>query len=138
MESNKEIKVAIIVGVIMLTICLLVFIFANSNKEEVQNIDLKVYKLYTLDDADKSYEYRECSISTEDLITINSEYKKIANLQEDKKVTNKQINGNYKIVNGNNFIAFDAGDENLVYRSDLPAIFDYDSSVYELVKNLCG
>lgn len=138
MENNKEVKIAIIVAVIMLTICLIIFIFHNAQKEEVINLDLKVYKLYELGGEDKEdYEYRPCNISTEDLVSINNDFKKIFNLNEDNKEKGKQIKGNYKIVSGENFIAFDAGEENLVYRSDLPAIFKYDTTLYENVAKLC-
>ena len=139
MENNKEVKIAIIVGVIMLTICLIVFIFYNASKDEVTDLNLKVYKLYELDseDSKEKYEYRPCNITTEDLVSINNDYQKIFNLNEKNKVVGKQIKGNYKIVAGENYIAFDAGEENLVYRSDLPAIFKYDTSLYETVSKLC-
>lgn len=139
MENNKEVKIAIIVGAIMLTICLLVFIFNRAEKQEVTNLDIKVYKLYELgDDSEEKYEYRECKVSTEDLVNINKEFKKIYNIAAEKKTTGKSIKGNYKIVSQNDFIAFDAGEENLVYRNDIPAIFEYDTSLYESVKNICG
>lgn len=138
MENNNEVKIAIIVGAIMLTICLVVFIFNKAEKQEVTNLDIKVYKLYELNAEEEEYEYRECSVATDDLITINKEFKKIYNLSAEKKATGKTIKGNYKIISQNDFIAFDAGEENLVYRSDLPAIFQYDTSLYELVKNICG
>lgn len=137
MENNKEVKIAIIVGAIMLTVCLIVFIFYQAAKEETINVDLKVYKLYELD-GEEEYEYRQCDITTEDLISINNDYKKILNLNENDKLIGKQIKGNYKIVSGNEYIAFDADENNLVYRSDLPAIFKYDTSLYETVSNLCN
>lgn len=138
MQNNKEVKIAIAVAIIMITFCLIVFLFNKADKQEVTNLDLKVYKLYELDDdSEEEYEYRQCSISTEDLITINKEAKRIFNLDEDKKTIGKSIKGNYKIIIDDKYIAFDADDKDLVYRSDLPAIFEFDSTLYKTVKELC-
>ena len=60
METNREIKIAIIVGAIMLTLCLVIFIFTKSDVE-VEDMNLKVYKLYQKEDGEGN-EYRQCKI----------------------------------------------------------------------------
>lgn len=137
MTDNKEVKIAIIVGVIMITICLLIFIFHKSSVS-TNTVDIKVYKLYDIEGKKDEHEYRSCSVTTEQLLTINKEYKKIKSLKSENKTIGKSINGNYKIMSGEDFIAFDAKDNNYVYRGDIGAIFDYNSSLYEYVKEICG
>lgn len=135
MTENNEVKIAILVGVIMITICLLAFIFSNAKEPKKETIDLKVYKLHVLDEEAKKYEYRECNTNTDDIVTINVEFRKINKLDESKSIKG-QINGNYKIISKDNYIAFDAEDKNYVYRSD-NKLFEYNSSLYDYVKKVC-
>lgn len=134
MKNNNEIKIAIAVAAIMLTICF-VIVMSNKSTKSTQNEinNLKVYKHY---DDGTTKEYRECSVSTNDLITINNEFKKIKVLDEDKKRPGSTINGTYKIVRGTDFIAFD-GNNYLVYRGDTEATYLYQSDLYSLVAELC-
>ena len=101
--ANKEVKIAIIVGVIMITICLVAFII-NKNSNKVENINLEIYKSYQLD---TGTEYIRCNVTTDELIKINKEYKKAVKLKEENKLVGKQITGTYMVRDGNNFIAFD-------------------------------
>ncbi len=136
MSDNKEIKIAILVGTIMITICILAFIFSNAKTPTKENIDLKVYKLYVIDEESKQYEYRECSSSTDDILTINTEFRKINKLDDSKKVKG-QIKGNYKIKSKDSYIAFDGEEKNYIYRSDNNNLYEYNSSLYDYVKKIC-
>lgn len=129
MESNKEVKIAIVIGLIMLTLCAVILISNNSSKKETANTDIKVYK-------NINNKYYECQTTTEDIITINNEYKKIKNLSDDNKAPGQKITGTYRVANGDDFIAFDANNK-LVWRGDANALYLYDSSLYEYVVNLC-
>ena len=133
--ANKEVKIAIIVGVIMITICLVAFII-NKNNNKVENINLEIYKSYQLD---TGTEYIRCNVTTDELIKINKEYKKAVKLKEENKLVGKQITGTYMVRDGNNFIAFD-DDSKLVYVSanGIQAIFEWNSSIYELVSGTCS
>ncbi len=138
MVENKEIRIAIIVGIIMITICILAFIFANAKTPKTQNIDIKVYKLYDKEGTENEHEYRPCSVKTDDISSINVEYRKIMKLSEDSR-TKGQINGDYKIISGDNYIAFDIDEENpKVYRGDTSGLYSYNSSLYEYVKKICS
>lgn len=136
MVENKEVKIAIVVGIIMITICLLAFIFYKSGESKTNTIDIKIFKLYDKEGTEDEHEYRECSLTTDERITINSEYRKASKLSDSKK-TKGQIKGNYKIMSGENYIAFDGDDSNLVYRSDSKGLYSFDSSIYEYVKKVC-
>lgn len=133
--ANKEVKIAIIVGVIMITICLVAFII-NKNSNKVENINLEIYKSYQLD---TGTEYIRCNVTTDELIKINKEYKKAVKLKEENKLVGKQITGTYMVRDGNNFIAFD-DDSKLVYVSanGIQAILEWNSSIYELVSGTCS
>jgi len=138
MIENKEVKIALIVGMIMVTVCLLAIIFNKANTTSNKSIDLKVYKLYDKEGNKEEHEYRACSISTDDLITINSEFKKAQNLSEEKRLRGKQINGNYKIIANDYYIAFDGEEDAYVYRSDTGALYTFESPLYDYVKKICG
>lgn len=137
MENNKELKVAIIVGVIMITACLLAFIFVKSERKASINnqnqIDIKVYKV---NEEDKIYE--QCPITTDTLIQINSEFKSAYRLSDSSRVIGKSITGKYKVISGNNYIAFDAKEnENYIYRGDTKYLYEYDSNLYNIVEKAC-
>ncbi len=136
MKTNNEIKIAIVVAIIMITAILIAIIF--SKEEKVTNsIDLKVYKLYTIDEKEEKRVYRECHITTDDVIELYKEYHKISSLPDSRKVTNEKINGDYKIVSGSEFIAFDGKTTNRVYRSDSTAIYNFRTTLYDKVVELC-
>lgn len=134
--ANKEVKVAIVVGLIMITACIIFYIISNSNNK-VEEINIEIYKSYQLDEG---REYIRCNVSTDELVSINREYKKITKLQEEDKLVGRQINGTYMIRNGEEYIAFDADGNNLVYvnANGIQAIFNHSSSIYELVSSTCS
>lgn len=135
MKNNNEIKIALVIGAIMLTICFVVIISNNSVKNNAQSAtEIKVYKHY---DDGETKEYRECQITTDELININNEFNNIKSLTEEDKYPGYTINGTYRITKGDDYIAFD-GDTNLVYRGDTEAIYVYDSNLYEYVVDLCS
>lgn len=137
MNTNKEVKIAISAGIIMITICLLIFIFFKS-ETKVENLDLKVYKLYEKQNDNTKHEYRECKITTDDLIKISKEYKRVKGLSDNDQVIGKKIMGNYKIISGEDYIAFDAEKEDYVYRSDTKRLYTFNSTIYEYIKNICN
>lgn len=139
-QTNTEVKAAIIVAIIMVTAILIAIIFT---KEETatNTIDLHVYKLYDVEGSKDQHVYRECSMTTDDLIKLYSEYRKITKLSDTYRRSGETINGDYKIVSGNEFIAFDSPENsensNKVYRSDNTAIYMYNSNIYKLAEDLC-
>ena len=135
MKANNEIKIAIGVGVIMLTAILIAIIYS---KQEVatNSIDLKIYKLYEVEGKKDQHVYRECHVTTDDVIELYKEYRKIAKLSKDDIVKGEGITGNYKIINGDDYIAFD-GNSNRVYRSDSASLYAFNSSIYKDVVELC-
>ncbi len=134
MTNNKEIKIAIVVGAIMLTICFVIVVSNMSTKKSNQTAtEIKVYKHY---DDGETKEYRECTVTTDELVNINNEFNSIKLLDDEDKFPGTSINGTYRITKNDDFIAFD-GDNNLVYRGDTQALYLYKSDIYEYVANIC-
>lgn len=137
MKENKELKIAIIVGVIMITVCLLALIFVkaerNSNNSNQNQIDIKVYKV---NEEEKIYE--PCHINTDMLIKINSEFKRAYRLTESSRVKGKTIKGEYKVMSGNEYVAFDVNEEEqYIYRGDTKYLYEFDSDLYNVVEKAC-
>ena len=133
MQTNKELKIAAIVGIIMITICVVVIIFYKSDKK-YNEINIQVYKV---NQEEKIYE--ECNVSTDSIIQINSEYLRASKLSENRRVIGKQITGLYKVVSGDNYIAFDGEkDKNYIFRGDTKYLYEFDSTLYDLVKKACN
>lgn len=137
--QGKEVKIAIVIGIIMITICLIAFVTVNS-KNKVNTLNLKVSKLYeTVDETgEKKYYYQECNVATEDEVYIYKEAAKALNLTEEDLVTGKQIKGNYKVQYNGKMIAFDAIEkEDYVYLKDTDRLYNFQTDMYKLVKNAC-
>lgn len=137
--QGKEVKIAIAIGIIMITICLIAFVTVNS-KNKVNTLNLKVSKLYEIVDenGEKKYQYRECSVATEDQVYIYKEAAKALSLTEEDLVTGNQIKGNYKVQYNGKMIAFDAVEnEDFVYLKDTDRLYNFQSDIYKLVKNAC-
>ena len=124
MKNNKEIKIAIIVAMIMITVCFIIIISNNASKNSRQTAnEIKIYKHY--DDG-----------TTKELAIINEEFRKIMLLDDEDKHPGSTINGTYRVSKGNNYIAFD-GNDYFVYRGDTQAIYIYKSNLYDKVTELC-
>lgn len=135
MQTNKELKIAIIVGAIMVTTCILAFMyFKSSNSSNNYNqVDIKVYKAN-----DETQTYEPCQINTETLIQLNSELKRAYRLTDSNRVIGKTITGRYRVASGDDFIAFDEkSEENYIYRGDTKYLYEFDSDIYDLVVSAC-
>ena len=131
MKTNMELKIAAVVGVIMILICLVVLSQQHSKKNEV--VDLKVYKHF---EDEKNKGYVECIITTEELSKINKEMKRVENLN-DSTLLKGTIEGKYKIIVGDNFYAFDDIDDKYIFRGSDNQIHSFDGETYEIVINRC-
>lgn len=133
MSTNKEVKIALIIGMIMITLCAIILISNNSSKKTKVNTDIKVYK--HIDDG-TTKGFIECYTNTDDIIFINNEYKKTNSLNDNDKYAGRQLNANYKITNGDDYIAFD-DNSGFVWRGYTQAIYYFESPLYDYVINLC-
>ena len=138
MQEKKEIKIAIIVGAIMITICLIAFIFQKSSTEDIEKLDLKIYKLYEVEGSEDEHVYKQCNASTDDLLAMNKEFKKIMNLSTSRQVKGKSIMGSYKVISNDKYIAFDNAKDNLAFRGDTMSMYEVSSTIYEKVIELCN
>lgn len=138
MQTNKELKIAIIVGIIMVTICILAFLYVKSERTSYANkynqIDIQVYKVN-----EEAKTYVPCHISTETLIQINSEFNRAYRLKDSSRVVGKSITGTYRVQAGNKWIAFDLNEEaKYVYRGDTKYLYEFNSNLYEIVAKACN
>lgn len=137
MKTKKEIHIAIGVALLMILICVVIcLVQINSNKANELNI--KVYKLYEVEDSETEHVYKECRISTEDQITLKKEFKRATSISESKAVVGRSINGSYKIVIDDNYIAFDNEEDKIVFDGEKNKLFNLSSSMYEIVINSCN
>ena len=140
MKKNNEVKWAIGIGLIMVTICLVAIMISKSDSNKAEDINIKVYKLNQTAEKMEDYYYEECKIATDELVRINKEYKKTYKLEDKDKITGAKIVGEYKIMQGNNYIAFDKSDKKSypLYKSDKSALYEFESNLNELVQKACG
>lgn len=140
MKDNKEVKIAIVVGIIMLTICLIAFVTTKS-QNKVNTIDVKIFKLFESVDenGETKYQYRECDINNTDIqINIYKETAKALKLSEDKIVFGKQIKGEYKVEYNGKMVAFDKEANKTIYLGETKKLYNFDSDLYETVVNVCN
>ena len=131
MRTNKELKIAAVVGALMIVICLIVVLINTSPNTKV---DIKVYKNVEIDG---QRGYLECSVPESILGEINTEFKKAKKLDTSALAESHQIQGTYKIVSGKESIAFDADDKNEIYNIDEKKLYTFNSTIYTLVKTVC-
>ena len=128
---NREIKIALGVGIIMLGICLVIVLIQN-RKEEEKNIVVNAYKLNENENG-----YVSCSISTEDAIKVNKEFKRALALRDNNALNGKSINGNYKVVINDQFIAFDNDTDNMIYIDKDNKLYNFSSDMYKIIIDTC-
>ena len=133
---GKELKIALGVGIAMILICLLV-VLIQSNKAQ-DDVKVNVYKLTAVEGEEDKHVYKACSISTEDALKINKEYKRIQALRDLNALQGQSINGDYKVVIGEEFVAFDNSADNMIYIGKENKIYKFSSEIYELVVNTCA
>lgn len=137
MKDNGEVKIAIAIGIVVLLICFIIYV-VNNNQLKTENIDIKVYKLFTSEEDETKHYYGECILPDDDLAAINKEFYKIRKKSVNDRLLHETIYGDYKIVSGDSFIAFDDNDKSYVYDGVKNVIYNYDSPIYELIINRCG
>lgn len=131
MNTKKELKIAAVVGAIMLIICLIMLLLNTTSDE---TIDIKVYKNTEING---QRGYLECSVPESILGEINIEFKKAKKLDTSALAESHQIQGTYKIVSGKESIAFDDDEKNEIYDIDGKKLYTFNSTIYTLVKTVC-
>lgn len=137
MKTKKEVSIAIAVAVLMILICVVIYL-VQTNSKTINELNIKVYKLYEVEDGDTEHVYKECRVSTEDQLTLKKEFKRATSISESKAVIGQSINGSYKIVIDDNYIAFDNAEDKLVFDGNKNKLFNLSSSMYEIVINSCN
>ena len=132
MSTNKELKIAAIVGGIMIIVCLLlVAIFQNKNE-----VNIEVHKHVAVEEDGHGY-WDNCDVPSSILQEINTEYKKAIAIKDLTKEVSGTIEGNYRIILDDQMIVFDNKTDKVFYNSKTNKLYTFDSTMYELVINSC-
>ena len=133
MQDNKNLIMAsvAIIGVVLAAL----IIFLPKDGKKVENIKLENVKVYKHHDKTENKEgyYSECHLSTEDVVKVRNGFNKIIELGKDNLVSGKHINGDYKVIIEDKFIAFDKDHNNIVYFGNANVLFKYKSEIYDLI-----
>ena len=137
MLDNKNLILGSI-AVIAVVIVAIVLFFPKNEMAQTDNKleDVKVYIHHEKTKETQGY-YSECNLSTEDLVKVRNAYNKINKINEESLVTGVSINGDYKVIVNDKFIAFDKKHNNQVYYNDINGIFNYKSDIYDIVIKAC-
>ncbi len=137
MDSKNLImgSIAIIVVVILGVLIFLPKNGANAVSVDLSDVEVFVHKEKT--EETEGY-YYPCSLSTEDLIKVKNEFTKAYKVNEESIVTGKSINGDYKVVVGEKFIAFDKENEGIMYLGSLNNLYSVESGLYNIVIKACN
>ena len=131
MRTNKELKIALIVGAVMVIFCVVMVLLNTSSNE---SIDLQVYKNT---EVNGQRGYVQCEVPATILEEINVEFKKARNLNSSHLAQSRQIQGTYKIISGDHSVAFDDDKKNEIYNIDEKKLYSFESTIYTLVTSVC-
>lgn len=136
MKDNKELKIAAIVGAIMVIFCIVMIIYASNNsgvkeQEKLLKNSFMVYKNTTIDG---KRAYVPCE-GDANLIEIQEEFSKIKTATEESTDTN--ITGTYRVGTEKDFIAFDEDHKNNVFIKSKNKLFNIESDLYDKVIEMC-
>ncbi len=144
MNTKKELIIAFIVGLLMIGICCFFIFGKNINRLDTSN--LKVYKLLlkdgvdendeTIDEVDKYY-YVQCNVAPQDKELILKQFYKIIKFKMNQTKSGANLRGNYKVVNNDQYIAFDNNTDKEVYSSETNRVHTYDNPIYDTIINSC-
>lgn len=138
MDDNKNLILGSIAIIAVVLVALILFMPKDKNNETKTDIDnVKVYIHHEKTKEKEGY-YSECKLSTEDLIKVRNEFDKLSHMSMDNILVDSKINGDYKVVVEDNYIAFDKKHNNSVYISGFDAMFSFKSELYDIVINRCG
>ena len=135
--KQNQIMLVVAIGFIVMTISI-ALAYSSKVKPNVNALDIKVYKSHLDDRYESGHVYRECSVATDVLRSLVNEFNKSYQLTEENRVPNKQINGTYKLIYNDKFIAFDNADDNIVYLGSNDALYAFESTMYQKVIEYCG
>ena len=71
-------------------------------------------------------------------MSIKKEFKRVTSISESKAVAGKTIEGSYKVVIDDNYIAFDNTEDKLVYNGNKNMLFNISTSIYKTVIDACN
>lgn len=137
MTDNKNLILGSIAIIAVVLVALILFFPRNEVEQTTNKLDdIKVLVHHEKTDEKEGY-YSECNISTENLVKVRNEYDKAIKLTFDASASGVRINGDYKVMVGEDYVAFDKEHNNKIYISDANMMFNFKSTIYDIVINTC-
>ena len=136
LNTHNELIIAGVVVLIMVAVIIFVVGVNNSKKDKNTN-DLKVYVFKPNPGSKYEGVYNECNLTDSEYNIIYNAYMDARKLDGASRIPDHEFTGNYKIINGDEFIAFD-GDEDYFYSSRLNILLSFKSDLYKTVIEACN
>ena len=137
--DNKNLIIGSIAIIVVTLFALVIFLPKDKNVSTASNIKLdevEVFK-HVEKTSDADGYYSPCSLSTEDLVKVRNEFDKIYDVRDSDVVYEQRINGDYKVVVGDEYVAFDKNNNGIMYLGTINALFKVDSTMYDIVIKSC-
>ena len=71
-------------------------------------------------------------------LKVRNDFNKIVKLTDQNLLNGKKINGDYKVIVEDKFIAFDKEHDNSVYIEEYNGIYEFKGNIYDIVIKNCG
>lgn len=130
MKTKKELAIAGIVSGIMLIFCIIMIAVFNNEKE----INIEVHKHVTINGQEG---WIPCNVPETILAEIETEYDKAIVFKDPTKVASGTIEGKYRIVRDDQRIVFDNDTDNIMFNEKEYKLYNFESTMYDLVINVC-
>ena len=124
---------------ILFVVLFALILFAPKGKEaqaiKVDTSKIKVYKHIEKTEKEDGY-YSQCKLDTDELVLVNKEFERAYSLTEENITNKKSINGDYKVVVDDKFLAFDK-DSDVIYVGEKNKIYSFESKIYDIIDKAC-
>lgn len=130
MKTKNELAMAGIVCGIMLIVCLIMIAVFNGEKE----INIEVHKHVSINGQEG---WIPCSVPETILAEIETEYNKAIVFNDATKVASGTIEGKYRVVRDDKRIVFDNDTDNIMFNEKEYKLYNFESTMYNLVINVC-
>ena len=126
------------VAILFVVLFALVLFAPKGNEAQAVKVDtskIKVYKHIEKTEKEDGY-YSQCKLATDDTITVNREFEKAYSLTDENISNKKSINGDYKVVVDDKFLAFDK-DSDVIYVGEKNKLYTFESKMYDIIAKAC-
>ena len=136
--DNKNLIMGSVAIIVVVLFSIILFMPKGKSAQAIKldTSKVKIYRHIEATKDEKGY-YTECKVDTETLVKINEQFNKAYKINSDNFLTEKAINGDYKVVVDTDYLAFDKENNNMIYLGKYNKIYGFESTIYDLVINSC-